>query len=171
MRVVVGQELDERVQDLVHIEGTYRRHLPDSTPSGGSEVPRVSEIARLVALEGALFLDGALGQGSRPQTFVGYRGATVDRPTIRSGRDPRLGPADGLQLGTKVRDQSEVDLLAVEVGSCFGSFSGLLLMELDVVGDVHVQVAQTLFDPAPFPSHELARLLRVHSWKLADDGA
>ena len=128
MRVVVGQQLDQRVQDLVHLAGRYRRALSEPTPSGGSALAQAGETERLVVLEGALFLNGALGQGSCLQTFVWDRGATIDRPTVRPSRDPRLGSTDRLQLGTEIRDQGQVDLLAVEVGSCFGGFSGLLSM-------------------------------------------
>ncbi len=128
MRVVVGQQLDQRVQDLVHLAGPYRRTLSAPTPSGGSALAQAGETERLVVLEGALFLNGALGQGSCLQTFVWDRGATIDRPTVRPSHDPRLGSTDRLQLGTEIRDQGQVDLLAVEVGSCFGGFSGLLSM-------------------------------------------
>src|SRR5260221_5345912 len=98
MRVVVGQQLDQRVQDLIHLAGRYRRALSEPTPSGGSALAQAGETERLVVLEGALFLNGALGQGSCLQTFVWDRGATIDRPTVRPSRDPRLGSTDRLQL-------------------------------------------------------------------------
>src|SRR2546430_2413512 len=43
MRVVVGQQLDERVQDLVHLAGRYRPRLAATTPTGGSAVPLAGE--------------------------------------------------------------------------------------------------------------------------------
>src|SRR5689334_17882458 len=45
VRVVMRQELDERVEDLVHVAGRYRPHLAPRTPTGGSALPLAGENA------------------------------------------------------------------------------------------------------------------------------
>src|SRR5438093_553289 len=61
-----------------------------------------------------------------------------------------------------VSDQGELDLFAVEFGSCLRGFSGLLLMQLLLGRNLRVQLAQALFDPRPLACNQLARPLVVH---------
>src|SRR5439155_13285092 len=61
-----------------------------------------------------------------------------------------------------VSDQGDVDLFAVEVRSCLGGFSGLLLMQLRLGRNLRVQLAQALFDPCPLACNQFARPFVVH---------
>src|SRR5260221_1232736 len=90
MGVVVGQPLDQRVQDLVHLAGPYRRTLSAPTPSGGSALAQAGETERLVVLEGAglhaeIDLDNAVAHPEWGTRFTGIDGSGFGRRESSKG--------------------------------------------------------------------------------------
>src|SRR5260221_6274202 len=89
MRVVVGQQLDQRVQDLVHLAGPYRRTLAAPTPSGGSALAQAGEM-RLTDLERAglhaeIDLDNAVAHPEWGTRFTGIDGSGFGRRESSKG--------------------------------------------------------------------------------------
>jgi hypothetical protein len=109
-----------------------------------------------------LFLDRALGKGSRLEPIIRNPGPALNGSAIRATRDALLGPADGVELLVQVGHEGDGDRFRVERRTRVLVLAGLLALKGSVGTDLTVQLGEHGRDAYPFLGDKFACPSLVH---------